>query len=133
MDKPTMETLARRLDRVERENRRLKQPGVVALAVFTVLLVMGQALIATQVLAECAWIEWERFGMGKTFEEWEPHRSFESLTECNNHAEKWLRYYASQPKAVRNDTIVTWVAGEVVMGATIRCFPDTIDPRGKKE
>ncbi len=33
MDKPTMETLAQRLDRVERENRWLKSGGVVALAV----------------------------------------------------------------------------------------------------
>ncbi|MEE9549762.1 MAG: hypothetical protein V3W08_05115 [Candidatus Binatia bacterium] len=31
MNNPTMETLARRLDRVERENRRLKRVGVVAL------------------------------------------------------------------------------------------------------
>jgi hypothetical protein len=32
MNEPTMESLTRRLDRVERENRRLKQAGVVALA-----------------------------------------------------------------------------------------------------
>ncbi len=31
MNNPTMETLARRLDRVERENRRLKRVRVVAL------------------------------------------------------------------------------------------------------
>jgi len=30
MNNPTMETLARRLDKVERENGRLKQAGVVA-------------------------------------------------------------------------------------------------------
>ncbi len=83
--------------------------------------------------AECAWIEWERSAMGKTVEEWEPHRSFESLAECNNHAEKQLRYYASQPKAVRNGDIVTWHLGEILMGAVIRCFPDTIDPRSPKQ
>ncbi len=33
MSKPTMETLARRLERVERGNRRLKMVGAVALAV----------------------------------------------------------------------------------------------------
>ncbi len=33
MNEPTIETLARRLDRVERENGRLKRSGVVALAV----------------------------------------------------------------------------------------------------
>ncbi len=32
MNEPTMETLARRLDRVERENRRMKVAGVVVLA-----------------------------------------------------------------------------------------------------
>jgi len=131
MNDLTMETLARRLDRVERENRRLKQPGVVALAVFTVLLVMGQALIATQVLAECAWIEWEQTAMGKTLTEWDPQRSFESLTECNNHAEKWLRYYTAQPKATRNGSMVIWGVEGLTMGVTIRCFPDTVDPRGK--
>ncbi len=35
MAEPTMETLARRLDRVERENRRLKRAGVAALAGIT--------------------------------------------------------------------------------------------------
>ncbi len=43
MNEPTMETLARRLDRVERENRRLKQAGVIALAVIAVVVLMGQA------------------------------------------------------------------------------------------
>jgi hypothetical protein len=32
MDQPTMESLGQRLDRVERENRRLKVAGVVVLA-----------------------------------------------------------------------------------------------------
>ena len=32
MNAPTMETLARRVDRMERENRRLKVAGVVVLA-----------------------------------------------------------------------------------------------------
>ncbi len=43
MNDPTIETLARRLDRVERENRRLKQAGVVALAVIAAVVLMGQA------------------------------------------------------------------------------------------
>ncbi len=43
MNEPTMETLARRLDRVERENRWLKQAGVVALAVIAAVVLMGQA------------------------------------------------------------------------------------------
>jgi len=43
MNEPTMETLARRLDRVERENRRLKRSGVVALAVIAAVGLMGQA------------------------------------------------------------------------------------------
>ncbi len=44
MSEPTMETLARRLDRVERENRRLKRAGVVALAVIAAVVLMGQAM-----------------------------------------------------------------------------------------
>jgi len=43
MNEPTMETLAGRLDRVERENRRLKRSGVVALAVIAAIVLMGQA------------------------------------------------------------------------------------------
>jgi len=39
----TMETLARRLDQVERENRRLNRAGVVALAVIAAVVLMGQA------------------------------------------------------------------------------------------
>lgn len=43
MNEPTMETLERRLFRVERENRRLKGAGVVALAVIATVMLMGQA------------------------------------------------------------------------------------------
>jgi len=43
MNEPTMETLARRLDRVERENRWFKKAGVVALALIAGVVLMGQA------------------------------------------------------------------------------------------
>ena len=43
MEQPTMESLGQRLDRVERENRWLKQAGVVALAVIGAVALMGQA------------------------------------------------------------------------------------------
>ncbi len=43
MNEPTMETLARRVDKVERENRLMKQVGVVALAVIAAVGLMGQA------------------------------------------------------------------------------------------
>ena len=95
------------------------------------LLIVALVLLPTQVLAECAWIEWVRSGMGETLEEWEPHRSFESLAECNNHTEKRFRYLASQPKAYRTGDMVTWVYGDILMGEVIRCLPDTVDPRGK--
>ncbi len=39
--KPTMETLVQRLDRMERENRRLKQVGAVALAVIAAVMLIG--------------------------------------------------------------------------------------------
>ena len=42
MAEPTMETLARRLDGVERENRWLKRAGVLALAVIAAVVLMGQ-------------------------------------------------------------------------------------------
>jgi len=42
MNEPTMETLARRVDRVERETGRLKRSGVVALAVIAAVVLMGQ-------------------------------------------------------------------------------------------
>lgn len=43
MNEPTMQTLARRLNRVERENRWWKRAGVVALTVITAVALMGQA------------------------------------------------------------------------------------------
>ncbi len=43
MYEPTMETLAQRLDRVERQNRRLKRWGALALAVIATVMLMGQA------------------------------------------------------------------------------------------
>ena len=43
MSNPTMEILARRLDRVEQENRRLKRAGVAFLAVIAAVVLMGQA------------------------------------------------------------------------------------------
>ena len=47
MNEPTMETLARRLDKVERENRWLKRAGVVALAVIAAVALMGQGIRKT--------------------------------------------------------------------------------------
>ncbi len=44
MNEPTIETLTRRLDKVERENRRMKQAGVVALVVIAAVVLMEQAM-----------------------------------------------------------------------------------------
>ncbi|MFQ5989497.1 MAG: hypothetical protein ACE5K9_06250 [Candidatus Methylomirabilales bacterium] len=43
MNEPTMETLTRRLHRVERENRRLQRIGVATLAMIAAVVLMGQA------------------------------------------------------------------------------------------
>ncbi len=43
MTEPTMETLARRLDQAEREDRRLKQAGVVALVVIAAVMLVAMA------------------------------------------------------------------------------------------
>ena len=43
MNEPTMETLARRLDKVEWENRWLKRAGIVAVAGIAAAVLMGQA------------------------------------------------------------------------------------------
>ncbi len=52
MNEPTMETLARRLDRVERENRRLKKAGVAILAGIAALVLMGYVVGEKVVEAE---------------------------------------------------------------------------------
>ncbi len=52
MNEPTMETLARRLDRVERETRWLKQAGVAIIAVIAAVVLMGQATRNKTVKAE---------------------------------------------------------------------------------
>lgn len=43
MSEPTMGTLTKRLDRLERENRRFKKAGMATLAVITAVVLMGQA------------------------------------------------------------------------------------------
>ena len=55
MNEPTMETLTRRLDRVELENRRLKRARVAILAVIASVALMGQ------VIPKSRTIEAERF------------------------------------------------------------------------
>ncbi len=55
MSEPTIDNLARRLERVERENRRLKRVGVVALALIAGVVLVGQATpsnLAKKVKAE---------------------------------------------------------------------------------
>ena len=52
MSEPTIETLARRLDRVERENRRVKLAGAVVLAIIGTLTLMGQAARGRTIEAE---------------------------------------------------------------------------------
>ena len=44
MSNPTMEAVVERLDRVERENRRLKKAGVAILAGIAGVVLMGQAM-----------------------------------------------------------------------------------------
>ena len=52
MNHPTMETLARRLDKVERENRGLKKAGVAILAGIAALVLMGHVFTDRVVEAE---------------------------------------------------------------------------------
>jgi len=53
MNETTMETLARRLDRMERENRRIRQAGVVAVAVIVAVGLMGH--VAGEKVVEAEW------------------------------------------------------------------------------
>ncbi len=52
MNDPTMETLTRRLDHLERENRRLKRVGALALAVMAAVVLMGQVTPSNAAAAE---------------------------------------------------------------------------------
>ena len=52
MERSTLETLAGRLERVERENRRLKALGLVAVAILASVILMGQARPPRAVEAE---------------------------------------------------------------------------------
>jgi len=60
MNNPTMETLARRLERVERENWRMKRVGVVALALIAAVVLMGQATARSVAFAESQAAQGER-------------------------------------------------------------------------
>ena len=75
MNEPTIETVARRLDRVERENRLLKRAAVVALAVISAAVLMGQATESKPTTA----LEAERFVLkdsaGKTRAVWGPSQA----------------------------------------------------------
>lgn len=94
------------------------------------LLIVALVLLPTAVLAECAWVEWFQVSLGKTVYEWDPQRPFETLGECKKEVEQRLRNLASKPGAQRFGDMVTQIVGEVPMSSTIRCLPDTVDPRG---
>ena len=51
MERPTLEALAHRLERVERENRRLKAFGLIAVAVLASVLVMGHTQVPPSISA----------------------------------------------------------------------------------
>ncbi len=156
MNEPTMETLARRLDRVERENRWLRQAGVVARVVIALVVILP-----AQVLAECAWVLWEKFEAVTqrplhVAQSWSVLSAYESKADCEQALQRKIErswpWRKDHPNYYRHE-YADGYHGEVTRDAdsiqervwpksgpstsertwTYRCFPETIDPREKEE
>jgi hypothetical protein len=85
----------------------------------SLLLAFSLLTSATTAYAECAWVMWE---LGPVVpQKWEPVTSFRSEQNCVQvrqimARERYVEPYADSPKTYE----------------TLRCLPDSIDPRGPK-
>ena len=140
MAEPTMETLARRLERVERENRRLRRRVQVWSSVLWVIILVGVPSLAYA--ERCAFVLWEKLVMteGSTKEKielvWEPTTSFDLAKECEAYKSNLMASRTAKALelgdeivAVTTDMIVTRSKSGDATVISIRCLPDTMDPR----
>ena len=87
-------------------------------------LVLVLVLLPSQALAECAWVLYQSVYKTKDAPEVElvegpkMMSAYATRDECEKAALEWFRKINQDPKSL----IVTF-----------ECFPDTIDPRGKKD
>jgi len=111
--------------------------------VLAVVLVVGSASVAS---AECAWVLWlEAYSISKLSGAWHVVNAFETKTTCETGQVKLLegvadsakRRGAIDVKVNREEMSVTYQERaddpRSLRFASYRCFPDTIDPREKRE
>ena len=140
MTEPTIETLARRLDKVERENRHLRRRIRLWWSVLWAIFLVGAPSLGHA--ERCAFVLWEKLVMteGSTKEKielvWEPITSFDLAKECEAHKENSMASRTAKAiergdeiVAVTIDMIVTRSKSGDVAVISNRCLPDTIDLR----
>ncbi len=106
--------------------------------------------------AECAWVLWERSGWWKRVNPpsttagklpdsagWTLAAAVPTYAECNDAARRQAEFKATQRADSTNVKVTELIGGgfsgsanvknpDGLMYVEVRCFPDTIDPRGPK-
>jgi hypothetical protein len=92
--------------------------------------------------AECAWVLWERAEHRVStglVGEWKPKDAYEAKRNCDSALTKTTKFLVSY--GAENKYKVVIIAGRVshfeedgqlVAVYTVKCLPDTVDPRGPK-
>ena len=97
-------------------------------------LVLALVLLPTQALAECAWIRWMTIGSAVNMV-----HAYTNLAECEGDIRASVEEVKANAK--KSGTFVSDLPGTgffVKIGGEIsiygeKCWPDTVDPRGKKD
>jgi hypothetical protein len=120
--------------------------------------IVGVLIMATNSAAECAWVLWiknettylrkDKNKPFEVFERWEMENAFNSYADCERVKDRvWSGQAATYDdqnqlpgivkvqKVPYEAIILSWKPGEDLMGGgfttLFRCYPDTVDPRGK--
>jgi hypothetical protein len=86
----------------------------------------------------CAWVLWGEYGDlidgDLRMREPRPQGAFATSAECSTAMAGYIAGIARSATAVgrQGDSWITWVHLSEGKGATFRCLPDTVDPRGPK-
>ncbi len=98
------------------------------------LTLLSLTLLAGSASAECAWVLWaEGLMSGVTKSSWSLLDATETREECDRRLRVRLAMQAGKSHVeILGDGYIDGPGSQSAIRVWLRCFPDTIDPRGPK-
>jgi hypothetical protein len=99
-------------------------------AVTVLAALLAVLALASSAWAECAWVLWESVSNAA----WEPKEALDTRAACDAAAKKIITSLATNypGSTAVGFTSITVQTDKGPMYVSMRCLPDTVDPRGAK-